>query len=172
MKKKTKWILSSVSGILLILLACQIYYSYVMSDIWKEENAAIIAAQEHGGLIKRDKTYKSVWDKDSLYWVITGQNVDNKDIIVWVKFTEEHKPFGGADTVHTELLSDGKSEAQIRAQINSDLPGAVIERLVPGMYEGEYVWQLLYNLNNETKYRFYRFQDARPIGEDITLPNQ
>lgn len=166
------WTLLSVSGFLLILLAFQIYYSHVMSGAWNEERLAITAAQEHGGLIKKDKTYKSVWDKDNIYWVVTGQDADNKGIMVWVKFTEDHKPVGGSETVHTESLSDGMTEEQIRSQIQKDLPGVVVERLVPGMYEGEYVWQLLYQLNNETKYRFYRFQDGKPIGEDITLPNQ
>ncbi|MFC7682063.1 DUF5590 domain-containing protein [Paenibacillus sp. GCM10028914] len=172
MKKKTKRILLGVSGFLLILLAFQIYYSNVMSDPWNQEKLAITAAQEYGGLIKTDKTYRSVWDKDSIYWVVSGQDADNKGIMVWVKFTEDNKPVGGPETVHSEALSDGMTEAQIRNQIHADLPGAVIERLVPGMYEGEYVWQLLYTLNNESKYRFYRFQDGKPIGEDIVLPNQ
>ena len=172
MKKKTKWILLTISGFLLILLAFQIYYSYVMADSWTEEKAAITAAQQHGGLMKTDRTYKSVWDKESIYWVITGQDADNQEIMVWVKFSEENKPAGGSETVHSEPISGGLSEAQMRTQIKTDLPGAEIERLVPGMYENEYVWQLLYHLNNETKYRFYRFQDGSPIGEDIMLPNQ
>ncbi|MGM1046137.1 MAG: DUF5590 domain-containing protein [Bacillota bacterium] len=172
MKKKTKWILLSISGFLLILLFIQIYYSNVMSGKWSEENAAIKAAQQYGGLMKKDKTYKSVWDKESIYWVVTGKDTENQDIIVWVKFTEENKPLDGAEAVHSEPLSGGMSEAQMRNQIKSDLPGSVIERLVLGMYEGEYAWHLLYHLNNETKYRFYRFQDGSQIGEDIILPNQ
>ncbi|WP_106767929.1 DUF5590 domain-containing protein [Paenibacillus faecalis] len=172
MKKKTKWTLLGISGFLLILLGIQIYYSSVMSDIWSEEKAAVIAAQQHGGLIKAEKTYKSVWDKDSIYWVIAGKDAENQDIMVWVKFTENKKPVEGPKAVHTELVSNGLSETQMRNQIKNDLPGAEIERLIPGMYEGEYVWQLLYNLNNETKYRFYRFQDGKQIGEDIPLPNQ
>ncbi|WP_054957605.1 cell wall elongation regulator TseB-like domain-containing protein [Paenibacillus dakarensis] len=172
MKKKTKWALLSITGFLLIVLGIQIFYSYVMADTWNEEKMAIKAAQEYGGLMKTGKTYKSVWDKESIYWVVSGQNADNKDIMVWVKFTEEHKPAGQSETVHTELLSDGISEARMRNQIMKDLPGAAIERLVPGMYEGEYVWQLLYELNHEAKYRFYRFKDGAPIGEDLTLPNQ
>lgn len=172
MKKKTKWTLLGISSFLLILLGIQIFYSYVMSDTWSEEKAAIISAQQYGGLMKTDKTYKSVWDKESIYWVVTGKDAQNQDIMVWVKFTEDNKPVDGAGAVHSEPLSGGLSEAQMLNQIKSDLPGSEIERLVPGMYEGEYAWQLLYHLNNETKYRFYRFQDGVQIGDDITLPNQ
>lgn len=172
MKKKTKWILLSISGFLLLLLIAQIYYSYVMSDTWTEEKAAVQAARQFGGLNAVDKTYRSVWDKDSIYWVIAGKDEEQKDLMVWVKFTEQKVPAGGKETVHAVPLDSGRSEAQMRAQIQQDLPGAEIHRLLPGMYQGEYVWQLHYELDHQTKYRFYRFSDGTPIGDDIVLPNQ
>ncbi|NMO98007.1 DUF5590 domain-containing protein [Paenibacillus lemnae] len=171
MKKNTKRILLTISCILLALLAVQIYYSDVMSGIWDEERAAVQTARQHGGLGKVQKTYHSVWDKDSIYWVAAGQDGEGQDIMVWIKFTEDGKP-AGEQAVHAERISDGTSEQQIMSLIDRDLPGAEILRLLPGMYDGEYVWQLHYKNEKGTHYRFFRFQDGAPIGEDITLPNQ
>ncbi|MGG1876981.1 MULTISPECIES: DUF5590 domain-containing protein [Paenibacillus] len=172
MKKRTKWIWLSVSGVLLLLLGIQIYYSYVMTDSWNEERLAIGAARQYGNLVTADKSYKSVWGEDNTYWVVTGQGPDQQELIVWVKFTEDNVPVEGAEGVHAEPLSSGLSEEQMRAQILQEMPNAVIKRLVPGMYEGEYAWQLLYENSGQIGYRFYRFQDGNQIGNDIILPNQ
>ncbi|MEJ9220932.1 DUF5590 domain-containing protein [Paenibacillus glucanolyticus] len=172
MKKKTKWILLSVSGVLLLLLGLQLYYSHVMKDTWNEERMAINASKQHGGLVSTGKTYKSVWGEDNNYWVVSGKDKDNQDRMVWVKFTDDNVPVDGADAVQSVLLSSGMSEAQILNQIHNDLPGATIKRLLPGMYENEFVWQLQYESNGQRGYRFYRFQDGNPIGNDIILPNQ
>ena len=172
MKKKTKWILLSVSGVLLLLLGLQLYYSYVMKDTWNEERMAIAAAKQHGHLVSSAKTYKSVWGEDNNYWVISGKDQDNQDRMVWVKFTDDNVPVEGADAVQSVLLNTGMSEAQIRDQIYNELPGVEIKRLLPGMYEGEYAWQLQYEHNGQRGYRFYRFQDGNTIGNDIILPNQ
>ncbi len=172
MKKKTKWILLSVSGVLLLLLGLQLYYSYVMKDTWNEERTAIAAAKQHGQLVTFGKTYKSVWGEDNNYWVISGKDQDNQDRMVWVKFTDDNVPVEGADAVQSVLLNTGLSEAQMRDQIYYELPGVEIKRLLPGMYEGEYAWQLQYEHNGQRGYRFYRFQDGNTIGNDIILPNQ
>lgn len=171
MRKKTKRIFWTISGFLLLLLAGQIYYSSVMSETWKQEKAAIAEARQHAGLITVDKTYHSVWDKNSIFWVIAGKDDGQQDIMVWVRFTEGKVPAGGEENVHAELLGSGRSEEQMRGQIESELPGAEIQRLIPGMYEGEYVWQLHYEQNGQWKYRFYRFSDGTPIDEEIILPN-
>lgn len=172
MKKRTKWILLSISGLLLAMLCVQLYYSYVMKDTWNEESLAVQAARQHGGLVTKDKTYKSVWGENNNYWVITGTNQNQQQIMVWVKFTDDNMPVEGKDAVQAELLGNGLSEEQMREQIRKEMPGAVVKRLLPVMYEGEYTWQLQYENQGQLGYRFYRFQDGQAIGEDIILPNQ
>ncbi|GAE04712.1 hypothetical protein JCM10914_767 [Paenibacillus sp. JCM 10914] len=160
-----------MSGVLLVLLAAQLYYSYVMSGIWNEERLAIQASKQHGDLVTTAKTYKSVWGEDNKYWVISGTDQNQEEIMVWVKFTEEDLPVPGEDAVAQVKMSSGKSEAQIRDQIHQELPGATIKRLLPGMYEGDYAWQLHYGHNGQLGYRFYRFEDGNAIGDDIILPH-
>ena len=92
--------------------------------------------------------------------------------MVWVKFTDDNLPVEGKDAVQAVLLSSGLSEEQMREQIRNEMPGAVIKRLLPVMYEGEYTWQLQSENQGQLGYRFYRFQDGQAIGEDIILPNQ
>ncbi|KOR88819.1 DUF5590 domain-containing protein [Paenibacillus solani] len=171
MKKKTKWILWSITGLLLLLLGIQLYYSYVMKDTWNEETMAIQAAKQYGELVSSEKTYKSVWGEDNNYWVVTGKDADNQDRMVWVKFTDDNVPVEADNAVHSLLLKTGLSEAQMLAQIHQEMPDAVIKRLLPGMYEGEYAWQLQYENHDQRGYRFYRFQDGNAIGDDIILPN-
>lgn len=171
MKKRTKWILRSITGLLLVLLGLQLYYSHIMKDTWNEETMAIQAAKQHGELVSSEKTYKSVWGEDNNYWVVTGKDADQQDRIVWVKFTDDNVPAEAADTVNSVLLNSGLSEAQMLTLIHKDMPDAVIKRLLPVMYEGEYAWQLHYENHGQRGYRFYRFQDGNAIGEDIILPN-
>lgn len=143
-----------------------------MTDAWNEERLAISAARQYGGLVTADKTYKSVWGEDNTYWVVTGQDQNQQDLMIWVRFTDDNVPVEGQDAIHAEPLDGGLSEEQMRAQILQEMPNASIRRLVPGMYEGEYAWQLLFENNGQVGYRFYRFQDGNPIGSDIILPNQ
>ncbi|MBO2943141.1 DUF5590 domain-containing protein [Paenibacillus sp. F411] len=170
MKTKTKRILFTLSAILLVLLFVQIYYNDVMSRSWEKERAAVQAARQYGGLGKVEKTYRSVWDENSNYWVASGLDTKGENIMVWVKFTKDGVPAGG-DFVHAESLKDGMSEKQMSSLISSQFPEVSMLRLVPGMYENEYVWQLHFRDEGKTGYRFFRFADGEPIGEDIILPN-
>lgn len=172
LKKRKKWILLGSVLILLLLFGLSQFYAFIMKDQWDERNIATDVAKTRAGLTEVTKAQKSVWDENSIYWVLTGKNEAGTEMMVWVRFTAEGKFAEGDDALYAEDLSKGTSEKQIRAIINTGLPDISIERLLPGVYNGEYAWQLFYKQSGRYYYQFYRFSDGKPIGEGYSLPSR
>ncbi|WP_151734510.1 DUF5590 domain-containing protein [Paenibacillus tengchongensis] len=172
MRKRKKWILLGIAALLLVLFGLSRFYIYIMQDQWKERSAAEEVAETVAGLTEISKSQKSVWDENSIYWVMTGKNESGTERMVWVRFTTEGQPAGGDNDIYATDVSSGTSEKQVRAIIEAGLPGAEIKRLLPGVYNGEYAWQLFYKLDGRYYYRFYRFSDGTEIGEGYDLPNR
>ncbi|MBD8836420.1 DUF5590 domain-containing protein [Paenibacillus sp. FSL K6-4396] len=175
MKKKKKWIWISLLALVLILFGLQRYYVYVTQDQRKEEALAIQAAQKQLGITSYDELRKYIWgDKegsDNIYWTLIGKNKDNQDVMVWVKFDANNEPAKGANAVHSELLQNGMSEAQIRNRFSSEVPAGEIKRIMPGVVNGIYVWQVYYKDGTHNHYRFYRFSNGEQVDLVYTLPN-
>ncbi|OBZ18739.1 hypothetical protein A8L34_04050 [Bacillus sp. FJAT-27264] len=172
MKKRKKWILIGVAVFLLLLLGLIQFYTFIMKDQWKERDAAKEVAKSRAGLTLMEKAQKSVWDENSVYWVLTGKNEAGTELMVWVRFTTDGKVAEGDNVVFSEELSKGTSEAKIRSIISAQLPDIKIQRLLPGVYNGEYAWQLFYEQGDRYYYQFYRFSDGAPIGGRFSLPKR
>lgn len=175
MKKKKKWIWISLLILVLILFGLQRYYGYVTQDQRKEEALAIQVAQEQLGITSPDELRKYVWgDKngsDNIYWTMIAKNKDNQDVMVWVKFDNNNEPVQGKGGVHSELLQNGMTEEQIRTRFSSEIPGGEIKRIMPGVVNNIYVWQVYYNDGSHNYYRFYRFSNGEQVDLVYTLPN-
>ncbi|MGF7049901.1 uncharacterized protein YpmB [Paenibacillus sp. DS2015] len=169
MKNKKKWFFFGVVIFLLILFGLYRYYIYIIQDQHSQEALAITAAKQNTELVKVTDTQKSVWD--TISWVIEGKDNEQRDLMVWVQFTEDNQLALEQDAVHSELLENGVSKGQIRSKIISELPGIDEIRIQAGMYYGEYVWQVYYFEKDHYYYRFYKFRDGSPIGDRYTLPN-
>lgn len=171
-KKRRKWLWLVISLILLLLFGLSQFYAYIMKDQWNERNEAKELARAQAGLTEISEAQKSVWDENSIYWVLTGTNAAGTELMVWVRFTADGKPAGGENGLYAEELSKGTSEAQMRKLIAAELPDITIKRLLPGVYNGEYAWQLFYQKDGRFYYNFYRFADGSAIGEGYSLPNR
>ncbi|WP_150273601.1 DUF5590 domain-containing protein [Paenibacillus tepidiphilus] len=171
MRKRKKWILLGIAAFLLIVLGLSRFYVYIMKDQWNERSAAEEVAKSKAGLAEITKSQKSVWDENSIYWVMTGKNEAGTDMMVWVRFTGDGQPAGGVNDIYATNTDSGTSEKQIRAIIAERLPGIEIKRLLPGVFNGEYAWQLFYEQDGRYYYRFFRFSDGSEIGEGYDLPN-
>ncbi|SET51099.1 DUF5590 domain-containing protein [Paenibacillus sp. NFR01] len=170
MRKGKKWIPLSISIVLLLLFGLSQFFAYVMKDESSERNAARHVARTEAGLTEITKAQKSVWDENSIYWVLTGSNQAGTKMMVWVRFTQDGKPAGGDNDIYAEEVAKGVSEKQIRGIIADQLPGISIKRLLPGVYNGEYAWQLFYKEKGRYYYRFFRFSDGSQIGDGFSLP--
>ena len=167
---KKKWIILGVVLFLLLMLGLYCYYSYVMQDQWNEEEAAILAAKQYTSLTQVIDTSKSVWDE--IYWVVHGKDAEQQEMLVWVTFGLDGLPKEGESAVHSEYLANGTSKQQVKQLISRQLPNIEEVRLLPSVYNGEYVWQLFYKQDQHYYYRFFRFSDGEQIGSGYTLPNR
>ncbi|MCK6076412.1 DUF5590 domain-containing protein [Paenibacillus silvae] len=175
MKKKKKWIWISLLILVLVLFGLQQYYVYVTQDQRQEEALAIQAAKDQLGITSPDELRKYVWGEkegdDNIYWTMTAKNKDNQDILVWVKFDANNQPVQGTGGIHSELLQNGMSETQIRSRFESDVPGGEIKRIMPGVVNNIYVWQVYYKADTHNYYRFYRFSNGEQVDLVYTVPN-
>lgn len=172
LKKRRKWLPLGISLVLLLLFGLSQFYAYIMRDQWNERSEAKEIARARAGLTEITKAQKSVWGETDIYWVLTGSNAAGTEMMVWVRFNMEGKPAGGENDLYAEEVSKGTSEAGIRDIIAAQLPGITIKRLLPGVYNGEYAWQLFYKKDGRFYYRFYRFSDGSAIGDGYSLPNR
>lgn len=170
LKKKKTWIFLGIVILLLLGFASYRYYIYVTQDIRAQETAAILAAKKETSLVKVTDAQKAVWD--SICWTIEGLDQENRPLMVWVTMDENGKVKSGEGSVHEELLANGLSEQQMKERIHKAIPDADKMRLLPGMYNGEYAWQLFYRSQEHYYYQFYRFSDGQSIGGPFTLPNK
>lgn len=161
LRKRTKWIFLSILILLLVIFGLHRFYIYIQQDLWQGEKAAIERAKSEANIIHVDQVWKSVWDE--VCWVVDGENESGEEVMVWL--LEGKEP-----TV--KLLSEGVSESTVRGIIHKNYPKIDIIRLVPGVYEGEVVWQLFYKEKEHHYYRFFRFSDGSPLEEVFTLPNR
>ncbi len=169
LKKKKTWIFIGIVILLLLGFGGYRYYIYVTQDIRAEETAAILAAKKETSLVKVTEAQKSVWD--TVCWAIEGLDKDNRPLMVWVTM-DGGKVKSGEGAVHEELLVNGLTEKQIKEKVKQDLPDIDKLRVLPGMYNGEYAWQLFYRSKDHYYYHFYRFSDGQSIGGPFTLPNR
>ncbi|WP_334071544.1 MULTISPECIES: DUF5590 domain-containing protein [Paenibacillus] len=161
MRNRTKWILLSLLMLGLVLIGLHRFYLFVQQDLRQGEKQAIQRAMRETGLTEADEVWKSVWDQ--VCWVVQGKDESGREVMVWLpeKGNPEVKP-----------LSEGVSESQIRKIIKDKFPGITPVRLMPGIYNNQYVWQLFYKEKAHHFYRFFRFSDGEPLEEVFTLPNR
>ncbi|WP_223066662.1 DUF5590 domain-containing protein [Paenibacillus caui] len=161
MRTRTKWILISVLVAAAAIFGLYRYYIYVMQDTWTQEDAAILRAKKEAGLVKTIGVSKSVWDEVS--WVVEGKDASGQHIMVWLQ---------DGKAPHTEQVDQGITKTAMEAKIKAEMPNIHIVRLLPGVYENQYVWQLFYKNGDHYYYRFYRFNDGSALTEEFTLPNR
>lgn len=170
MKKRKHWVAAAVVGLSLLVLGLHQFFVYVLKDQWTERQTAEAAARNAAGLTAVGSAEKSVWDEQSIYWVVTGTDAAGAEQMVWVRFTPDGTPAEGNDAVHTEPASAGMTKEEMLRKIAAELPDAEVKRLLAGAYGGEYAWQLFYQSGERYYYKFYRFSDGSEIGDGYALP--
>lgn len=163
---RKKWIVITLSVIVLIFLGLHLYYRSIQTDEWVKEDLAIQAAMKQTDLKKAEQVQKSVWA--DVYWIVTGPNAQNEELVVWVN--------QDGSQVHSELQSQGASQETIQDKVKSRTANADIVKMVPGTWEGQFVWQVFYKAADADDkeryyYDFYRFSDGGYL-TTYTLPNR
>ena len=150
-----RWILLTVIVIVVLLVSFNVYYRYLQSPIWSEEQSAEDNALKLGVLKKATDSYRYAWDEP--VWVVKGTNADGADTYVWLK----------KDSSITLQAKDGLTEKDIKAQFQQVKADATIDHIRLGLFGGEPVWEVYYARNQagfvSHFYDFYRFRDGSLI---------
>jgi uncharacterized protein YpmB len=133
------------------------FVSAVQEDEWKIQRSAVQTAYEKTILTKAIKMDRFVGEKP--YSVIQGEDKIGNKVVVWV----------GDDNIYTQMASEGLSVEEIKMTVLSRHPEAEIVRLMPGILNGNFVWEAFYKVapedsgNGRYYYDYYLFKDGTYI---------
>ncbi|MBC8081056.1 MAG: DUF5590 domain-containing protein [Gorillibacterium sp.] len=128
------------------------FFNALQKDLWTEEKEAIRIAQEQTELTTASSVDPYV-EENSLM-VVHGTNKAGRKMLVWV----------AQDFVHPEYIDAGVDKEVIRHKTLRASPNAKIMRIVPGIYNKQYIWQSFFrveeNGGERLYYEFYSFYDG------------
>jgi uncharacterized protein YpmB len=133
------------------------FFNTVQEDEWKIQRSAVQTAYEKTILTKADKVESYVGDQP--YTVIHGEDKIGQQMIVWV----------GKDNIYTQMAKDGITSDQAKQLVLERQPAAVVLRLMPGVLNGNLVWEAFYKIEPEEAksgryyYDYYSFKDGTHI---------
>lgn len=152
----TRWKIgiAAVALFIALLAAAWWLFSSVMNPEWSMQRAAISEAYAKTVLAKAAKVDRFVGDET--FTVIQGEDKIGQPLIVWVS---------DKNTIYTEMASGGITAAQAEDALKARQPEAELIRVMPGMQNGQPVWELFYKVRAEDKrehyfYDYYAFKDG------------
>ncbi|WP_127588204.1 cell wall elongation regulator TseB-like domain-containing protein [Paenibacillus koleovorans] len=154
-----KKIVAAAFGLVIILIVLLFrFYLGVQREEWDTYAAAAQTVTENTYLssVQRIATFQG----EATYKIVFGTDEEGREGVAWV----------GRDSVHMEYLGGqdgGLTEAQIREKVLQKGADFEIERILPGILDGVYVWEAFYKRAEDggTRYYYdyYRFNDGAEI---------
>lgn len=139
-------------GFLLILAIILGFYNLIQRDHWRQQNTAAQQAKTQTELAA--VTALDYYAGEAEYTIVYGKDAQQRDMIVWV----------GNGQVHAEYTADGIGKPVIESNFQKQAPQARIIRIVPGVMNGNYIWEVFYQTAADRKtkyyYKFYRFSNG------------
>lgn len=151
---KIKIAVAVVAATALLLFFGLRFINAVQEDEWKIQRNAVQTAYQKTILTKADKVDRFVGDK--AYTVIRGEDKIAQKVIVWV----------GEEEIFTQMAADGITEDQVSSLVVTKQPTADILRLMPGVLNGNLIWEAFYKLpadetgSERFYYDYYTFKDG------------
>lgn len=135
-----------------IVFAVIWYYNFIQGPLREQQQTARNLAVEQTAITEVTDV-ESFAGADS-YQIVFGTDDKGEDWIVWV----------GEEEIHAEKADDGWASNQIRLMMQEKEPDAQLIRIVPGVWQDEYVWEVYYQKREEkgrrNYYDYYRFRDG------------
>jgi uncharacterized protein YpmB len=153
---KWKWALMLVAAIAVLTVTVYQVYTRIMEPEWVVQRDAVKAAYEKTVLTKANKVERFVGDQ--IYTVIQGEDKIGQPVIVWVSEQE----------VRSAMGSSGVTAEQANTSTVTQYPDAEIIRTMPGIMEGQPVWEVFYKRKQENGedrhfYSYYTFAEGKLI---------
>jgi len=153
MKPGAKWTLGVLAAAMLAAAFTVSTYRTIRAPVDAFERSALNRLQATGLIADIERT--SLFFGDEPVLVAFGQTRDGRRTVAWATPT----------VTHAVYADEGVGEDDVRRAVADRVPGARVIRVLPGIYQGEYVWEVYYRAERDGRersfYDYYRFEDGR-----------
>jgi uncharacterized protein YpmB len=132
MRTKRIILVGFIALFLLLLFGLSQFFQSIQAGAWSEESQAVDTAYKKTIMTKASKVETFV--STETYKIVYGEDAIGQELIVWISDSE----------VHTEYLSDGLKDKDLKTQFALKEPTAKLLRILPGKFKDLYVWELYY----------------------------
>jgi uncharacterized protein YpmB len=132
MQTKKIILFGSIAVFSLLLFGLTQFFQTIQADAWSEESQAVETA--YGKTIMTKATKVETFVNTQTYKIVYGEDAIGQELIVWISDSE----------IHTEYVSDGLKDKDLRAQFALKEPTAKLLRILPGKFKDMYIWELYY----------------------------
>jgi uncharacterized protein YpmB len=149
------WIIGGVAVIVAAAGGLIWLYRSIHMEEWRMEAAAIetVTSSTYMNQVR----HAAAFHGDNPYTIVYGEDPDGLSMIAWVS----------EEGIHTKYAKDGMTEQEARDQVLAQHPDADILRVIPGVHNQVYVWEVFYRKKiaqgMQHYYDYYRFEDGHYI---------
>lgn len=147
-----KIVAAAAAAVLVLLVLAGLMYRAVQRDHYDRMEQARRTALEQTDLVRAERVWR--FAGDGVVYVVAGTDAEERPFYVWV----------GPDGVTARPASEGISGEEAAGRTIARMDGAAVLRVVPGMLDGEPVWEVFYERKEDggvrRYYDYYRFSDG------------
>lgn len=140
-RKIGKWIAIILGIIIVLIVAAFLYFLYAEKPVTSAEAEALDRISGQVDIKTTDKFYLYNGPKE-VYYVLTGKNSKNKNIIVWVPKKKSGK-------VYVKYASEGITAKEARDKVTKEKKPKKILHVTLGMEKGTPIWEVAYLDEND-----------------------
>jgi uncharacterized protein YpmB len=149
------WFISGVAVVVAAAGGLIWLYRSIHMEEWRTEAAVIETVTSSTYLQK--VSHAAAFHGDDPYTIVYGEDPDGLPMIAWVS----------EEGVHSKYTKDGITEQDARNRVMASHPDADILRVLPGVLNKVYVWEVFYRKEIaqgiQHYYDYYRFEDGHYI---------
>lgn len=158
MTRTTKYVFGALSLVLLLLVLLIVLYIQAERPAWAMKQNAEQEVMHQYDLQRVTKT--ELFNGTKPYQIVFGVDAQDRKVIVWHSKTKDHE----------ELAANGVNEQQIKTIIEQYGPDTSIIHILPGVWDGQYVWESCYSrIIGGRKQYFYDYNQFKNGEHIITL---
>lgn len=150
-----KYVFAALALLLLLVVAAGLYYRAIQHDHHAMMAQAREIARQEAGLVEIAGIER--FSGERAWYVVSGHDAEGNPLFVWVTDGE----------VKVESAANGITREEAERLTRQRKEDIGILRIVPGMLEGEPVWEVYYEMDENGKtrryYDYYRFSDGTPV---------
>ncbi|WP_430539386.1 DUF5590 domain-containing protein [Listeria rocourtiae] len=135
-KSYWKWIWISIAAIVVVIAGFFIFFYSAQKPVRADEKEALARIEGKVDL-KEQEDFYLYNGANGVYYVLTGKNSKNKNIIVWV-------PKSKKGTVVVKYAKDGISKDEAIAKVKQEKNPVKILNVTLGMDKGVPIWEISY----------------------------